>query len=117
MAAEQPAGSSGAARRRRLSPRTLGALAVLALLGAVDLSRPPESQVSAAVLLGGIDLYQASLSKLLARGGAHCRFEPTCSHYGEAAIRKYGAAKGVALTARRILRCGPWTPAGTRDEP
>lgn len=104
-------------KRRGLSRRARTALAVLALLLAFDLFRPPSSQVSAAVLLRSIDLYQATASRLLARSGANCRFEPTCSHYGEAVIRKYGTLRGVALTARRILRCGPWTPDGTLDPP
>ncbi len=85
-------------------------------LGA-DLARSPADQWSAKALLGGIDLYQATLSKALGASGARCRFEPTCSHYGEAVIHKYGAAKGSALALARIARCGPWTPAGTHDPP
>ena len=49
--------------------------------------------------------------------GVRCRFQPTCSHYGEGAIRKYGAWKGSWLALWRIVRCGPWTPAGTVDPP
>ena len=93
------------------------AAALLALLLAVDFALPPEHQVSARVLLGAIDLYQATLSPLLGAGGVRCRFQPTCSHYGEAAIRKYGTLRGVWKTVGRIARCGPWTPAGTIDPP
>jgi putative membrane protein insertion efficiency factor len=100
--------------RRRLLFALL--LAVLVLL-AVDLARPPAAQLSARVMLAAIDLYQATLSPRLGRLGARCRFQPTCSHYGEAVIRRDGALVGGAKAAWRILRCGPWTPAGTEDSP
>jgi putative membrane protein insertion efficiency factor len=103
------------ARRRRLKV-WLPILAVLLLLG-LDMARPPGDQISARVLLGGIHLYQATLSPVLGMAGVRCRFQPTCSHYGEGAIRKYGAWKGTWKTLWRIARCGPWTPAGTVDLP
>lgn len=91
-------------------------LAALGLLTA-DLARPPAEQLSARALLAAIDLYQATLSPRIGRLGARCRFEPTCSHYGEAVIRRDGALVGGARATWRILRCGPWTPAGTKDPP
>ena len=36
-----------------------------------------------------------------------CRFEPSCSHYAEDALLKYGAYKGTILTLKRISRCRP----------
>lgn len=36
-----------------------------------------------------------------------CRFEPTCSEYALDAIHLHGAAKGIALTAKRLSRCHP----------
>lgn len=99
--------------RRR---RWIVAGVLLALL-AVDFLLPPERQVSARLLLGAIDVYQATLSPLLGRSGVRCRFQPTCSHYGEMAIRKYGTVEGSLKTVWRIARCGPWTPAGTVDLP
>lgn len=90
--------------------------ALVALL-AFDLARAPEAQASARLLLGAIDLYQETLSPLLARSGARCRFEPSCSHYGEGAIREDGALVGSARAAWRVLRCGPWTEVGTVDPP
>ena len=90
---------------------------VLVLLLAVDLARPPAAQLTARAMLAGIDLYQATLSKALGRMGAQCRFEPTCSHYAEGVIRRHGSLVGGAKTVWRILRCGPWTPAGTKDPP
>lgn len=97
--------------RRRL-------LAALGLLLAVDLLLvPARFQVSAALMVGAIDLYQATLSRWMPRLGVNCRFEPTCSHYAEAVIRRDGALIGGLETTGRILRCGPWTPAGTYDPP
>jgi putative membrane protein insertion efficiency factor len=90
------------------------ALAVFAI--ALDLRRPPQSQWSTAAALGGIHLYQATLSPLYGRLGVQCRFTPTCSHYGEEAVRRYGVVHGGYLAAKRVLRCGPWTEAGTVDK-
>jgi hypothetical protein len=90
--------------------------ALLALLG-FDLSRPPRRQFSAGVLLGAIDLYQATLSPRMPAFGVQCRFQPTCSRYAEGAIRKHGALRGTWRAMVRLARCGPWTPAGTVDPP
>ena len=37
-----------------------------------------------------------------------CRFTPSCSAYAITALRRYGAAKGSWLAAKRIARCHPW---------
>ena len=100
-------------RRKRAAVLAIALLVLLAL----DLVRRPESQLTARLLLVGIDLYQATLSPLMPRAGVRCRFQPTCSHYGEMAIRKHGALKGSGMAVWRIVRCGPWTPVGTVDYP
>ncbi|HUQ88998.1 MAG TPA: membrane protein insertion efficiency factor YidD [Vicinamibacterales bacterium] len=93
-----------------------GAVAILILIAiALDQGRPPSSQWSTAAAVGSIHVYQATLSPIYAKMGVQCRFTPTCSHYGEAAIRKHGFARGGYLAAKRVLRCGPWTPVGTID--
>jgi putative membrane protein insertion efficiency factor len=102
-------------RRRRLKRWGI-VLAILLAVG-LDLARAPRNQLSARVLIGAIDLYQATLSPRMGSLGVQCRFKPTCSHYGEGAIRKYGAWTGSWKAAWRIARCGPWTPAGTVDPP
>ena len=61
------------------------------------------------LLIGAIRLYHKTLSPFI---GQQCRFEPTCSHYGEEAIEKHGALRGSLLTVWRILRCGPWSKGG-----
>ena len=61
------------------------------------------------LLIGAIRLYRKTLSPFI---GQQCRFEPTCSHYGEEAIAKPGALRGTILTVWRILRCGPWSKGG-----
>ena len=58
--------------------------------------------------MGLIRVYQWTISPLL---GPVCRYYPSCSHYGYEAVRVHGAVKGSALTAWRILRCNPWSPA------
>lgn len=44
--------------------------------------------------------------------GDVCKFHPTCSAYGLAALETHGALKGSALTIGRILRCHPWSQGG-----
>lgn len=62
------------------------------------------------LLLGAISFYRQNLSKL--KGGATCRFTPTCSEYAAAAITKHGVIKGSVLAAWRILRCNPFSKGG-----
>jgi hypothetical protein len=102
-------------RRRRLKACLIALALLLAL--AFDLSRAPQRQLSARALLAAIHLYQATLSPRMGSLGVQCRFQPTCSHYAEGAIAKYGAWTGSWKAAWRILRCGPWTRAGTVDPP
>ncbi|HKB09230.1 MAG TPA: membrane protein insertion efficiency factor YidD [Vicinamibacterales bacterium] len=70
-----------------------------------------------AIALASIHGYQRALSPVAARIGWRCRFTPTCSRYAEAVIARDGVIRGGARALARIARCGPWTPAGTRDEP
>jgi uncharacterized protein len=94
--------------------------AALFLLAGVlvhDVTRPPALQASARLAVAGIHVYQRALSPAAARAGAVCRFTPTCSHYAETVIKRDGIVRGGWSALRRIARCGPWTPAGTKDPP
>ena len=102
-------------KRTRRHYATAGALLVL-VLAMHDFTVPCGHGIAARGAIFLIDEYRAHVSPHL-RGRVTCRFTPTCSAYGREAIRKYGLAKGASLTAWRIARCGPWTPAGTRDLP
>jgi putative membrane protein insertion efficiency factor len=84
---------------------------------ALDLRRPPAEQWTTAATVGSIHLYQSTLSPVYAKLGVRCRFTLSCSHYGEAVVQKFGVVRGGWMAAKRVLRCGPWTPAGTVDNP
>jgi uncharacterized protein len=102
----------------RIRTRLLVSAAILCLLAAGllarDLSNPPARQVSSRVAVSAIRWYQARWSGHL---GVRCRFTPTCSQYAIAVIQKHGIVGGGWRAARRIARCGPWTPVGTVDRP
>lgn len=98
-----------------MKKRALAAVALVILAITLDLRRPPSDQWSTAAAVGGIHLYQATLSPFYERIGVRCRFTLTCSHYGEAVVRRFGVIRGGVMAAKRILRCGPWTPAGSVD--
>ena len=61
------------------------------------------------VLVLLVRVYQWTLRPFI---GAHCRFEPSCSHYAIAALRTHGTIRGAWLSAGRVLRCNPWHPGG-----
>jgi hypothetical protein len=69
------------------------------------------------VALSSIHFYRRALSPAAARIGLRCRFTPTCSRYAETVIARDGIVRGGWRTLKRVARCGPWTPMGTRDEP
>jgi putative membrane protein insertion efficiency factor len=41
-----------------------------------------------------------------------CRFYPTCSDYMRQAVEKHGAARGVWIGLRRLIRCHPFCEGG-----
>ncbi|MCC8050841.1 MAG: membrane protein insertion efficiency factor YidD [Clostridiales bacterium] len=61
------------------------------------------------ILIRMIRFYQKRLSPLKT---LRCPYTPTCSQYGLEAIEKYGAVKGSALAAWRIMRCNPFSRGG-----
>ena len=97
--------------------RIWAAVAIVLIAIALDLRRQPSDQLSTRAAVGAIHAYQALLSPLYERLGVRCRCTPTCSHYGEAVVGRYGVIRGGWMATKRILRCGPWTAAGTSDPP
>lgn len=63
----------------------------------------------ARVLMAAVRGYRLMLSPWL---GNACRFEPTCSRYSLAALKKHGALAGSYLTVHRVLRCQPLCAGG-----
>jgi len=57
------------------------------------------------LLMAAVRFYQKQISPLFP---PRCRFIPTCSQYALEALEKYGAAKGLWLTVRRLSRCHPF---------
>ena len=51
-----------------------------------------------------IRTYQLSLSAVF---GRHCRYEPTCSHYADEAIGRFGLWAGGWMALARLCRCHP----------
>jgi len=81
--------------------------AILALLTALDAQRAPQQQAATAVALAAIDVWQGPGQHLLGNGG--CLYTPTCSVYGELAVRRFGGYRGGWLAFKRIMRCAPWS--------
>lgn len=69
---------------------------------------------AAGALVGVVAAYQRWLSPALVR---RCRYEPTCSDYARQALERHGAARGLTLAVRRVLRCHPWAAGGVDRVP
>lgn len=61
------------------------------------------------ILIGCIQFYRKYISPMKV---TKCPYCPTCSAYGLEAVQKYGAIKGGALAAWRIIRCNPFSKGG-----
>jgi putative membrane protein insertion efficiency factor len=66
------------------------------------------------IALGLIRFYQLAISPYTPPS---CRYIPTCSQYGYEAITKHGLIKGGLLTAKRLLRCHPFSKGGIDPVP
>ncbi|MCW5982943.1 MAG: membrane protein insertion efficiency factor YidD [Bryobacteraceae bacterium] len=61
-----------------------------------------------------LHFYKRWISPLLPSA---CRFHPTCSDYMREAVERHGAARGVALGLRRLVKCHPLHPGGLDPVP
>ncbi|MEF3120324.1 membrane protein insertion efficiency factor YidD [Kocuria flava] len=61
------------------------------------------------LLIALLKLYRRIVSPLY---GDVCRYFPTCSSYALEAVTVHGAARGLGLSVRRLLRCHPWAAGG-----
>lgn len=66
------------------------------------------------VLLALIRAYRFLLSPWI---GNSCRYWPTCSHFAEEAVTRYGVARGSWLTIARLGRCHPYGAGGVDPVP
>jgi putative membrane protein insertion efficiency factor len=90
----------------------LGDLGLLStvLLALSRLGRARGSHTDAAVT-AAIRGYRRVSPRLPTR----CRYSPSCSAYGLAAVQRYGTRVGLRLTAGRLRRCRPGVAYGTSD--
>lgn len=61
------------------------------------------------VLMLALRFYKRWISPVLPSA---CRFHPTCSMYMLEAVERYGAARGVWLGLKRLIKCHPLHPGG-----
>ncbi len=68
--------------------------------------RPQEEHLSASPVtwpaVTAISLYQKTISP---QQGSICAFQPTCSHFAQCALRKYGLLQGSLMASDRLQRC------------
>ena len=61
------------------------------------------------VMIKSIKIYQKYVSPMKS---TKCPYFPSCSQYGLEAVEKYGAVKGGAMAAWRVMRCNPFSKGG-----
>lgn len=103
--------------RSRLPVLMLAAAALVAVAVIVhDAVQPVEREWGTRAALVSIAQYRRVVSPTL-KGKIVCRFEPTCSLYGQESVRRHGLRRGGWKALKRIARCTSSTPAGTVDLP
>ncbi len=68
------------------------------------------SDILKSIIIGMVKFYRVAISPY--KGGACCKYIPTCSQYALEALEKYGPFKGSFLAIKRILRCNPFSKGG-----
>ena len=72
------------------------------------------SRLLVGVLVLAVRAYQFAVRPLLI---GSCKFCPTCSDYAIIALRRHGLCWGGLLSARRVLRCHPFSSGGIDPVP
>jgi hypothetical protein len=101
--------------RKRRVWISIAAAVALAAAAVFDWSRPSYQQWSVRLFDRGVIGSYRTYIRPITKRFIVCRFNPTCSAYGQMAIYVHGFPKGMWLTTKRLVRCGPWTPRGTND--
>lgn len=60
-------------------------------------------------VFGIIWIYQRAISPYVP---SSCRYSPSCSHYSQEAVMRYGVVKGSWLGLKRLTRCNPFGGKG-----
>lgn len=81
----------------------ISVVAVLIMLLAVDVRRPPTDQFSTRAALGLINEYQVYVSARIPF--VRCRYPESCSAYAKRVFRDYGFRRGLYLSFQRIQSC------------
>jgi hypothetical protein len=92
----------------------LAAVTFIALLATLDACRPPQKQITARIYLAAVGFYQRDIHPWTMHY-IRCRYSPTCSHYSVEAVKRFGIARGLWLTATRVASCNHSVPMGTYD--
>ncbi len=100
---------------RPASRRLLIVACLVFALAAIDAQRAPQRQCGTRLALAAINAWQRLSPVLVASGG--CLYTPSCSVYGELAVRRYGGYRGSYLALRRIMRCSRWATTTGEDWP
>ena len=70
--------------------------------------RAPDRRLGVQVAVALVTAYQGAASGRI----SPCRFYPSCSNYAVEAFTVHGFWRGLALSARRLVRCRPFGPHG-----
>ena len=80
----------------------------------IDSGRSFPGRAAQQLALALLRLYKVLISPLFA---GSCRFVPSCSDYARDAILEHGAAHGIWLALRRLIRCHPLGSSGLDPVP
>ena len=103
-----------ALKRRKFWIKIIAAV-VLTAAAIFDWTRPAGAQLSVTAYERAVVSPYRWLVRPFMSAFVRCRYEPTCSQYSLDAVRAHGFPKGFWMTTKRLFRCMPWVPLGTRD--